>query len=242
MKSAVYFADRHLVHDEPAHWSWELFINFVKDFRPHTLIGGGDHLDLSYISSFNKEKLLLLEGKRLRKDFDALNAELAMLREYCERMIFLEGNHEERLTRAIEKQPLLQGMAELTTNVDFAKLGIEYYPLDKQPVAIGKLNVLHGTYTGEHHAKKQLMKYMGNVLYGHVHAFQTYSMGVPLRNDEWASWSVGCLCDKNPTWMRGPSHWANGFAVIYFNDAGNFNLYPIIMTKKGFIFNGKEYS
>jgi len=241
MKSAVYFADRHLVHDEPAHWSWELFINFVKDFHPDILIDGGDHLDLPYISSFNKEKLLLLEGKRLSKDFDNLTTELRQLRDTTERMLFLEGNHEERLQRAIEKQPLLEGMAELTTNVDFEALGIEYHPLDKQPVAIGKLNFLHGTYTGEHHAKKQLMKYMGSVIYGHVHAFQMYSMGVPLRNDEWGAWSVGCLCDKNPTWMRGPAHWANGFAVIYFTDAGHFNIYPVVMTKKRFIFNGKVY-
>ena len=242
MKSAVYFADRHLVHDEPAHWSWQLFIKFVKDFQPDVLIDGGDHLDLPYISSFNKEKLLLLEGKRLAKDFEALYGELAVLRGFTKRMLFLEGNHEQRLQRAIEKQPLLQGMAELETNVDFKGLDIEYYPLDKQPVKIGKLHVLHGIYTGIHHTKKHLLQYMGNVLYGHCHEFQSHYHGIPLRDDEMGANSVGILSAKDPEWLRLPGHWQNGFAVIYFNDAGNFNLYPVIMTKKQFMFAGKEYT
>ena len=241
MKTAVFFADRHLIHDEPSHWSWPLFLRFLEDFKPNILIDGGDHLDLSYISSFNKDKLLLLEGKRLKKDFDLLNAELAALRQSCDRMLFLEGNHEERLRRAVEKQPLLQGMAELEANVNFKELAIEYYPLDKQPVKIGKLHFLHGTYTGIHHAKKHLLRYMGNVTYGHVHEFQSHYHGIPLRNDEMGATSIGILSSKSPDYLKGrPSHWQNGFAVIYFGD-GYFNQYNIIMTKGKFIFNGKEY-
>lgn len=241
MKSAVFFADRHMIHDEPPHWSWELFLRFVTDFKPDILIDGGDHLDLSYISSFNREKLLLLEGKRLKKDFDNLTTELRQLRDTTKRMLYLEGNHEERLRRAIEKQPLLQGMAELETNVDFSALDIEYYPVGKQPVKIGKLHFLHGVYTNEHHAKKHLTKYMGNVTYGHIHKFQSYYQGVPLRDDEMGANSIGCLCDKNPAWLKGPGHWQNGFAVIYFDDRGYYNFYPVIMIKKRFIFEGREY-
>lgn len=239
MKTAIYFADRHLVHDEGPHWSWELFLEFVKDFKPDILIDGGDHLDLPYISSFNKEKLLLLEGKRLKEDFSMLSDELEMLRKWTGRMLFLEGNHEERLKRAIEKQPLLQGLAELESNVDFKGLDIEYYPLDKQPVKIGKLHFLHGTYTNEYHAKKHLTKYMGNVIYGHCHKFQSYYQGVPLRDDEMGANAIGCLCNKNPAWLRGPGHWQNGFAIVYFDDKGFFNVYPVIMTKGKFMFEGK---
>jgi len=241
MKSAVYFADRHLAHDEPSHWSWELFLKFLADFKPDILVDGGDHLDLSYISSFNKEKLLLLEGKRLKKDFELLNTELSLLRQFCSRMLYLEGNHEERLQRAIEKQPLLQGMAELETNVDFKGMGIEYYPLDKQPVKIGKLHFLHGVYTSKYHAHKHVSEYGGNVIFGHVHKFQSYYHGIPLRDDEIGGNAIGCLCAKNPEWLKTPGHWMNGFAVIYFDDAGNFNLYPVLMEKKKFIFAGKEY-
>ena len=242
MKTCVFFADRHLIHDEPAHWSWELFKEFLYDFKPDILVDGGDHVDFPYISSFNKDKLLLLEGKRLKKDFDLLNEELADLRQTCDRMLFLQGNHEERLERAVQKQPLLEGMVDLEANVDFKALDIEYYPLKQQPVKIDKLHFLHGTYTGVNHTKKQLIKYMGSsLIYGHVHAFQAYSVGVPLRNDEWGSWSVGCLCSKTPEWMKGPAHWQNGFAVIYFDDNGNFNVYPVIMTKKRFIYGGKVY-
>ena len=193
------------------------------------------------ISSFNKEKLLLLEGKRLKKDFDLLNEELADLRQTCDRMLFLQGNHEERLERAVQKQPLLEGMVDLEANVDFKALDIEYYPLKKQPVKIGKLHFLHGVYTSKYHAQKHVSEYGGNVIFGHVHRFQSFYQGIPLRDDEIGGNAIGCLCAKNPEWLRVPGHWSNGFAVIYFDDKGYFNLYPVIMTKKRFIYGGKVY-
>jgi len=241
MQTAIYFADRHLMHDKPAHWSWELFLKFAADFKPDVLVDGGDHIDLNYISSFDKDKLLHLEGKRLKLDFDALRGELALLRTMTKRMLFLEGNHEERLKRAIEKQPILQGMAELETNIDFKGMGIEYYPLDKQPVKIGKLHFLHGVYTNEYHAKKHIVEYGGNVVYGHLHKFQSYYKGIPLRDDEIGGNAIGCLCDKNPDWLKTPGHWQNGFAVIYFDEKGYFNVYPVIMIKKHFLFGGKVW-
>ena len=242
MKTCVFFADRHLIHDEQPHWSWTLFKEFLRDFKPDILVDGGDHLDLPYISSFNKDKLLLLEGKRLKKDFDLLNEELAELKGLTgERFLFLQGNHEERLERAVQKQPLLEGMVDLEANADFESLGIEYYPLNKQPVKIGKLHFMHGTRTGKYSANQHLMQYMGNVVFGHVHRFQSHYHGIPLRNDEMGANAVGCLCGKWPEWAKSPMHWQNGFAVIYFDEKGYFNFYPVIMTKKRFIFNGRVY-
>jgi len=242
MKSCVFFADRHLRHDEEPHWSWVLFTRFLKDFKPDILVDGGDHLDFNYLSSFDKEKLLHLEDKRISRDFEQLNAELAILRKSCGEMKYLQGNHEERIDRAIEKQPVLQHLIELENNIDFKGLEIDYYPLTKQPLKVGKLHFLHGVYTNEHHAKKHLTKYMGNVAYGHIHKFQSYYQGIPLRDDEMGANAIGCLCDKNPAYLRGPGHWQNGFAVIYFDDKGYYNLYPVIMTKKRFMFNGVMYA
>jgi len=242
MKTCVFFADRHLIHDEQPHWSWELFLKFIKDFKPDVIVDGGDHLDLPYISSFNRDKLLLLEKKRIKKDFDLLATELRQLRDTTDRMLFLQGNHEQRIDRMIEHQPIFEGDLELENRIDFDGLGIEYYPLNKQPVKIGKLHFLHGTYTGIHHAKKHLLRYMGNVTYGHVHEFQSFYHGIPLRNDEMGANSIGILSSKSPDYLKGrPAHWQNGFSVIYFGD-GYFNQYNIIMTKKRFIFNGKEYA
>lgn len=241
MKTAVFFADRHLIHDEPPHWSWDLFKEFLRDFKPDILCDGGDHVDFPYISSFNKDKLLLLEKKRIKKDFDLLNVELDSLRQSCDRMLFLQGNHEQRLDRMIEHQPIFEGDMELENRVDFKGMDIEYYPLKKQPVKIGKhINVMHGIYTGVHHAKKHLLQFMGNVIYFHVHEFQSYYHGIPLRNDEMGANSIGIVSAKDPEWLRVPGHWQNGFGVAYFDDK-SFNLYPIIMTKKRFMFNGRLY-
>jgi hypothetical protein len=86
------------------------------------------------------------------------------------------------------------------------------------------------------------MVYGRNVVYGHGHTFQCYTSTTPIDKESHMAMQIPCACNMNPSYMRNqPSSWLNGLAVFFIDDKGNFNLYPIIATNGGFIWNAKQY-
>ena len=54
--------------------------------------------------------------------------------------------------------------------------------------------------------------------------------------------SIGCMCDMSPDYLKGkPSKWVNGFAVVYSNPNGTFNVVQVVVSDNQFIFNGRVY-
>lgn len=90
----------------------------IAKYEPDVVIDLGDGADFESISTHAEPGGLSREGKRLKADFDAYNEGEALLREglggfRAKRMIRLRGNHEHRLTRYIEKNPVLDGLIGL---------------------------------------------------------------------------------------------------------------------------------
>jgi hypothetical protein len=126
---------------------------------------------------------------------------------------------------------------------EFRQRNIAYYPVREQPYKRGKLNMIHGWYANRYHAAKHLDKMSGNIVYGHVHEFQTESKVLAAMDEQIAAWSIGCLCDLSPEYAKGrPMKWSHGFAVVYMDEYGNFNLYPIRIFNGSFLFEGERYS
>jgi hypothetical protein len=126
----------------------------------------------------------------------------------------------------------------LKTAIKLDERGYTYHKAGKF-LKIGKLNYYHGhLYGGMHHAANHLRRYGCNVMYGHHHDVQsstaTSSTG-PI-----SAWSIGCLKDMSPEkneFCRGrPINWINAFAIVDYDDKGNF--YPTIvqiMQDKAFV-------
>lgn len=243
VQRVLIMTDAHLRHDEEPHQSYRLVKRFAKDWRPDIVVDLGDWLDLNYLSSFDKEKLRHLESRRLRGDYDLAHRELDYWQGITPRLIKLEGNHDERIERWIDAVPALEGVIDYDVEFDFAGRGIAWHRYrDGQPIKLGKLNMMHGYYHGKYPVAKTLDVYMGNVVFGDVHRFQTFSRGVPNYADEIQAWSIGCLCGLQPEYAKGrPMGWQNGFAVMYLHDSGNFNLYPINIIEDTFTFEGRVW-
>jgi len=89
-----------------------------------TIIHLGDHWDMPSLSSYDQGKIHM-EGRRIAQDiiagnrgFDLLNAPLAAYnqskrKKWEPRRVFLLGNHENRITRAIEQTAQLDGLLSL---------------------------------------------------------------------------------------------------------------------------------
>lgn len=93
---------------------------YIVDTQPNTVIHLGDHFDMPSLSSYDKGKKSS-EGRRYEDDIAAgnegmrqLNAPLVAYNarrkaKYAPRRVFLLGNHEERINRAVEDTAALEG-------------------------------------------------------------------------------------------------------------------------------------
>jgi predicted phosphodiesterase len=239
----ILFTDVHLAHHEEEHGSYTLLKQFAKEFKPDWVVNLGDWHDFGYLSSFAKNDELLKEGMRVQKDVELGNADLDVWQSMTDEYIMLQGNHDERLDRFVEASPAFEWLLSAEKFFSFTDRGIKYLPVREQPYKRGKLNMVHGWFANRYHARSHLDRMSGNIVYGHVHEFQTQSRTLVAIGDEIAAWSLGCLCDKAPAYAKGrPTEWQNGFAVVYMDEYGNFNLYPVRMIGNSFIFEGKRYS
>lgn len=235
--------DIHLLHDEEEHGSYTLVKGFAEQWRPDWVVNLGDWHDFGYLSSFSEKNELEREGRRVQKDVELGNKDLDWWQDKTSEYVMLQGNHDERLDRFVEQAPAFEWLLSAEKFFRFKERGIDYYPVREQPYKRGKLNMIHGWYANKYHAAKHLDKISGNLVYGHVHEFQTESKVLAAMGEEIAAWSLGCLCDKSPAYAKGrPMKWNNGFAVVYMDDLGNFNLFPVRIINGSFMWEGERYS
>lgn len=105
----------------------------ILEYRPDVIIHLGDHWDFESLSRWDRGAPQKMEGRRLIKDLKAGNQAmdrlLAPLRKYTARskgkaryrprFVFLDGNHEDRLTRRISELPYeLEGLVSLEANLN----------------------------------------------------------------------------------------------------------------------------
>lgn len=98
----------------------------ICEYRPDVVVHLGDHWDFPSLSSHDKAGSKYFEGKRYLADVEAGNKGMGVLlkplkelqdtqkkskhKPYKPRMVFLKGNHENRLTRAVNNNPMLEGL------------------------------------------------------------------------------------------------------------------------------------
>lgn len=109
------------VPNQHLHWIGR----YIMDRRPDVVIHLGDHWDMPSLSEYDKGKKQF-EGRRYEQDIQAGNNDFAILTKYIDqynarqrknkkslykpKLIFLLGNHENRIDRAIEDNAVLDGV------------------------------------------------------------------------------------------------------------------------------------
>lgn len=106
---------------------------YIAAKKPNVIVCIGDFADMPSLSSYDKGKKSF-EGRRYRKDIDAarrgmecLVAPLHQVAKYKPRMVLTLGNHEDRITRAIEDDAKLDGTLSLD-DLKYADAGWTVYP------------------------------------------------------------------------------------------------------------------
>lgn len=235
-----YAAGRKPIHNLKA---LNAFEQFVEDFQPDTLILGGDMLDCSMLSHWNKESRRDVEGLRILNDARELDKHIARMKASCGQLVYIIGNHEDWLDQLEDKYPGLDGLLDvrhLLPSLDGCKVverGGSY--------RIGKLWFIHGDQFsgGEHIAKKAVEAYGRNIRFGHFHTAQVHTKFSALdAEDVKTGICVPGLCKRNPSYGKGsPNRWTQGFLWGHVWPNGHFNDQITLIVDNKFIANGKEY-
>jgi len=241
IKRGIVLFDLHYPDNDKA--STNVAYKFTKDFRPDFFVLGGDQMDMNSISFFNKGKPKLTEGKRLKAEYDAFQGDILdvfepVLKKSCDK-IWIDGNHEYRVTRLIESDTQYEGFIEPENNLDLKQWDKIGY---NGVLQIGHMYIIHGLYVNIHHSKKHLQVYANNIFYGHTHTNQIHTMTTPIDNQPKQAIGVGCLCNKNPSYMRGrPNGWIHQFMYFYLLPDGTFHYYLPVIIDGHCVINNKIY-
>lgn len=212
----------------------------IREYKPETVVHLGDHWDFPSLSSWAGPGSLEMEGQRFEDDLAAGNDALRQLHrqmgKFAGRKILLRGNHEDRLTRAINANPKWAGAIGFHQMVD-RSLGwevVDYFMGSPQPVKVDGVTYAHyfanpntgkpigGTVTN------RLAKIGTTFVQGHVQGYLTgnvqYATGV-VRHGIVAG---SCYLHDEPYKGVANAHW-RGVVVLNEVRDGQFCEMPLTL-------------
>jgi len=216
---------------------------FAGVWKPDRIYDLGDLIDWSFISSYDKEYLRKLEGRRFMMEYQFAREDLFELRELADELVLLEGNHDDRMNKYIDANPMSSGYLEYEIGLDISGLDADFIRLEYQPYKVGKLYFAHGWWINKYYSLKHMEAVNGNIMVGHKHRFQMMSSTLYDQGRTITGWGVASLSGKEPDYAKGkPTGFQNGFMIVYMDEEGNFTATPVLIDNGMFIAEGEKYT
>lgn len=219
--------------------------HYLVDKQPDVVVQIGDFADMPSLSSYDQGKRSF-EGRRYVSDVEAtheaMDALLSPLRNYNAnaakhhkqrykpKLILTLGNHEARITRAVENDAKLEGVLSIN-DLKYEEAGWEVYPF-LDVVVINGVAFSHYFVTGvagraAATAQAQLNKKHQSCVAGHQQGFQ---MATAHRADgkQITSIIAGSCYEHDEQYMgpQGNNHW-RGLLMLHSVQDGEFDLVQI---------------
>jgi predicted phosphodiesterase len=202
--------------------------NYMWEHKWAGILYLGDAVDLFGASIFYKKGNLA--------DIDFIQSQLNWLYEMFKRhrllvskrtkMVYLFGNHEDRLNRYMKDHPELTGLLKMDKHIPFNDLGIETREYKSRPYNIGRAYFTHGLRYDQYHARWMALEAGKNIYCGHSHTIQEFSIKQSIQNHIYVGKSLGCLCVDDIDYMKGKAHnWQQAISTFMFRDGGFYNEY-----------------
>lgn len=223
---ALILSDVHIPFHDPV--SLGVALQYGFDRNADLVLLNGDITDHYALSRWELDPKL----RDFPAEVRATKLFLASIREGfpTARIIFKQGNHEERFERYLRlKAPDLLGLPEFEWGSVFGldDLKIELVK-DKRPIRLGQLNVIHGheyvfsISNPVNPARGMYLRAKNHVLGGHFHQSSNHSEKT-LEGKVVSAWSTGCLCGLHPVY-RPLNPWNLGFAFVEVEADGAFHV------------------
>lgn len=205
---------------------WEALRRFIVRRKLHRIVFIGDLVDMASLSRFDAAGSKAMEGLRIRQDIDSGLAAVKVLLDGLPHMqvVYIEGNHEERLQRMYAEHPKLEGTIDLAGEFASAAGGHdftftpyrEYFAL---PCGLLFTHIPHNAMKPIESvagARKVLQHMAKSVVYGHTHQLDFASLA---RNgaEQIHGLNVGCFIEPqhDPAYMQGKiKNWWRGVVVV----------------------------
>lgn len=230
----IFLSDIHWPFHGKAEYNTALKI--IQYRQPDIVHIGGDGVDFHSISRHPKQ---MIDRTMLKYEVEESRNEIAKLRKAAPnaQINFQEGNHDARMQIYLrDRAPELSDLFELTfpNLMQFDKYGIEWIDENKK-YAIGKLWHEHGHKlpgAGASPAKAKFMKTFQNIIFGHHHTFDYYSVNQYGSGELYQSLSNACLYKLDPEYAK-VNHWHNGITEINYSKSGDFAANQIHIRSRG---------
>lgn len=237
MKKILFIPDTHApFHDKDA---WFCMLKAATYFKPDMVVCLGDLIDLATVSAWSKSPEVL----RMRYDEEIYAANLLVsdLEELAQERVFIEGNHETRLRRTIDKYvPAISGRVSIRSDLGLDNW--EYVPYG-QPYQLGDTKVVHDVgRAGETAVRMSGDDLKENIIIGHVHRMEIVYRG-KLGGGKYFAACFGWLGDvKHVTYMdpAKTAKWRTGFGVGYLID-GKLSITGVPIDDGKCVLEGKEF-
>jgi len=236
MRTALLYDVHCPFHDKLA---YNMTLDYLKMLKPKVdqIILGGDFVDFHKISFWKDAVRMSFEDEvaECRQELKNLKQ-----RFYRTPIIYLEGNHEQRLHRYnIEKAPDLAYRNGIQEVLGLKKRRIKYVSniermsSGKPPLRLGKLYVLHGhekkvSFGAINLARLYYLRAKTNVIAGHHHK-SDYTLVKKLDGKHEGAWAVGTLGQLSEPYQP-INDWNWGFAFVDHDEqTGDFEVHNKII-------------
>lgn len=210
-----------------------------RDIKPDRIVLMGDFGSFDSLSAWDRDKRRKMEGRRYGRDCDAVRESLRLLSvsgaHRVPHRIFLEGNHEDRVTRYLDHDPTFAGAVGVHKDCcpdwtwipyksEFRHHGVSFthIPHNEAGKAIGGKGV----------CDKALSIYHNTVVFGHTHQLGmscVHRHNAPHLNQ---AINVGCFFDHVAEYAKGSvtSYW-RGVVVLKHTSFNRVDVETIAMSR-----------
>lgn len=218
---------------------------FAIDYKPSTIVCLGDFVDMASLSSYDKGHKSF-EGRRYSKDIEHGRDALARFEkpikiynmiqkknhkaQYTPKRIMLLGNHENRIDRAVELSPELEGSLSVK-DIGYEECGWEVYPYLKMINVDGVWynhyfisGIMGNSINGVNPARTIVSKHMVSTTSGHSHLFD-YAIQSSPSGRQVHGLVAGCFFEHPMSYAYAVEHlWSRGLAYKHNVVDGEYDI------------------
>lgn len=245
----VILSDIHIPHDDLM--LIQKILAWMKTQHLDTVILNGDTLDCESISKYLKNDAMSLSDELARGNafLDLLSEAARAVNPAC-KIVWIDGNHEERLKKLLMAQAnqLIdlevdgEAVVSIPHLLSLKRRRIQYLSYSETYELPGNLFVEHGHNVSQHSGytvANAMRKLGGSIIMGHVHRigahYKTDRMGIH------RGFEQGCLCLDASYLPQKSANWQRGFGVVDYFGETDWHYTQVVAQDRRFVIDGQVW-